>query len=124
MTPLGSSVGAPCTWERKPSSAYFSARVMPDFASWRLASTSWVLFPMDETIPIPVMTTRLMIASSLSFRFARCSHQTEDRLTGNLCFRWRRGVRLEQADPQILRAIDNHAIGGKPPVGDAQHQLR
>src|SRR6266436_2676932 len=45
MTPLGSSVGAPCTWERKPSSAYLSARVMPDFASWRLASTSWVLFP-------------------------------------------------------------------------------
>ena len=63
ITSAGSSVGAPCTWERKPSSAYFSARVMPDFASWRLASTSWVLFPMDETIPIPVMTTRLMIAS-------------------------------------------------------------
>jgi len=29
----GSSAGAPCTWERKPSSAYFSARVIPDFAS-------------------------------------------------------------------------------------------
>jgi hypothetical protein len=28
-----------------------------------------VLFPMDETIPIPVMTTRLMIASPC--RYAR-----------------------------------------------------
>jgi hypothetical protein len=25
------------------------------------------LFPMDETIPIPVMTTRLMIASPCSY---------------------------------------------------------
>jgi len=31
---------------------------------------------------------------------------------------------LEQADLQVFRAIDNIAIGGKPPVGDAQHQLR
>src|SRR5216683_8100678 len=110
MTPLGSSVGAPCTWERKPSSAYLSARVMPDFASWRLASTSWVLFPMDETMPIPVMTTRLMFASPrrLSvqwFRSSRC------------------GALLEQPDLQILRPINNLAIHGKPPVGDAQDQL-
>src|SRR5436190_1037004 len=40
---------------------------MPDLASRKLASTSWVLFPMDETIPIPVTTTRLMIASCLSW---------------------------------------------------------
>jgi len=33
------------------------------------------------------------------------------------------GVLLEQADLQILRAIDNLAVGRKPPVGDAQHQL-
>src|SRR5882757_3820282 len=120
MMPAGSSVGAPCTWERKPSSAYFSARVMPDFASWRLASTSWVLFPMDETIPIPVMTTRLMIASSLSFRC--CPMRSPNKPASSS--RLRRGVRLEQADPQVLRAIDNLVIGGKPPVGDAQHQLR
>src|ERR1700683_4774543 len=31
--PLGSKVGAPWTWERKPSSAYLSARTMPDLAS-------------------------------------------------------------------------------------------
>jgi len=29
-----------------------------------------VLFPMDETIPIPVMTTRFMIASPYRFRLS------------------------------------------------------
>ena len=33
---------------------------MPDFASRREASTSWVVLPMDETMPIPVTTTRLI----------------------------------------------------------------
>jgi hypothetical protein len=32
-------------------------------ASRKLASTSWVLLPIDETMPIPVTTTRLMAAS-------------------------------------------------------------
>jgi hypothetical protein len=36
---------------------------MPDLASRKLANTSWVLLPMDETIPIPVTTTRLISAS-------------------------------------------------------------
>jgi hypothetical protein len=31
---------------------------MPLLASRSEASTSWVLFPMDETMPIPVTTTR------------------------------------------------------------------
>ena len=57
----GSSVGAPCTWQRKPSSAYLSARTMPGFASRNEASTSCVLLPMDETMPIPVTTTRLIL---------------------------------------------------------------
>src|SRR6202044_3760835 len=74
--------GAPCTWERKPSSAYFSARVIPDFASWRLASTSWVLLPMDETIPIPVMTTRLMIASPSGYVLYDGRRRPEVRLIG------------------------------------------
>src|SRR5215471_10179759 len=63
ITSEGLSVGAPCTCERKPSSLYLAAWVMPDLASCRLDNTSWVLFPMDETMPIPVMTTRLMLAS-------------------------------------------------------------
>src|SRR3954464_14460499 len=106
----GSSVGAPCTCDRKPSSAYFSAREMPDFASRRLASTSWVLFPMDETMPIPVTTTRLMTASpkSLSFFVMRSAQGR---------------ALLEQSDLQILRAIDNLVVDRKPSVGDPEHQL-
>src|ERR1700754_2274893 len=111
ITAAASSVGAPCTCERKPISAYFSAREIPDFASWRLASTSWVLFPMDETMPIPVMTTRLMIASPCRYACLRCC-----------CSRRLRAL-LEQADLQILRAIDNLAVHGKPPVGNAEHEL-
>src|SRR5258708_32527734 len=111
ITQAGSSVGAPCTCERKPSSAYFSARVMPDFAACRLASTSWVLFPIDETMPIPVMTTRLMFASPCRYALVLFF-----RSSGG-------GALLEQADLQILRAIDNLAVHGKPPVGDAEHKL-
>jgi hypothetical protein len=33
---------------------------MPDFASRNEASTSWALLPIEDTIPIPVTTTRLM----------------------------------------------------------------
>jgi hypothetical protein len=35
---------------------------MPDFASRRLATTSCVELPIEETMPIPVMTTRFMSA--------------------------------------------------------------
>ena len=58
--PDGSSVGAPWTWQRKPFCANASECEMPDLASRRLASTSCVLLPIDETIPIPVTTTRLI----------------------------------------------------------------
>jgi hypothetical protein len=33
---------------------------MQDFASRKFATTSWVLFPIEETMPIPVTTTRRM----------------------------------------------------------------
>ena len=52
--------GGACTWQRNPSSAYSGAATTPDFASRSDASTSLVLLPMEETIPIPVTTTRRM----------------------------------------------------------------
>src|SRR5690348_6349165 len=88
---------------------------MPDFASCRLDSTSWVLFPMDETMPIPVMTTRLMFASP--YLVSLCASARRFRSS-------RRRALLEQPDPQVLGAIDNLAIGGKPPVGDAQPEFQ
>src|SRR5580693_3950391 len=114
---LGSSVGAPCTWQRKPSSAYLSARTMPDLASRSDASTSCVLLPMDETIPIPVTTTRLMAV----FPSPRCGKTA--RLRSRCGCRQRR-VFAEQPDLEVERAIDNRAIGGQPAVGNPQHQLR
>ena len=66
-TAAASSVGAPCTWQRKPCSAYSSALTTPDFASRRLARTSCVEFPIDDTIPMPVTTTRLIETPSEAF---------------------------------------------------------
>ena len=119
-----SSVGAPCTWQRKPSSAYLSARTMPDFASRRLASTSWVLLPIDETMPIPVTTTRLMEAScalrasSLTPR-SGCSGLRAVTLRSAAS-----SLRAEQADLEVLRPIDDRAVGLEPAIGDAEHELR
>jgi len=52
--------GAAWTWQRKPRSAYSGAAEIPDFASRSAASTSLALLPIEETIPIPVTTTRRM----------------------------------------------------------------
>src|SRR5262245_16963584 len=129
ITSAGLSVGAPCTCERKPSSLCFAAWVMPDLASCKLDSTSWVLFPMDETMPIPVMTTRLIFASPVVPLNVVCvkgpPRSTERRLIGrsaNLRLR-QRGTLLQEPDPQILGAIDNLVIGRKPAVGNAKPEL-
>ena len=65
----GAAVDATCRIERRRAvhlaaeaelGVFVGARRCPDLASRRLASTSCVLLPMDETMPIPVTTTRLM----------------------------------------------------------------
>jgi hypothetical protein len=83
------------------------------------------LFPMDETMPIPVMTTRLMISSPIVVSVSD-DHQATSGLDGRSCHSCslvRRGILLEQTDLQVLGSIDNLAIGRKPPVGDPQHKL-
>src|SRR5215831_10415146 len=124
-----SSVGAPCTWLRKPSSTCLSARVTPDLASRRLASTSCVLLPMDETMPIPVTTTRLMPASSASCGVfgasstapAVCSYGRAGRSGAT---RRQRGALLKQSDLEVERLVDDRAVRRDPAVGDAKHQPR
>ncbi len=59
----GSRVGVPDTCERKPCSTKDESRAMPLLASLSEARTSLVLLPMEETMPIPVTTTRRMRAS-------------------------------------------------------------
>ena len=80
---------------------------------------------MDETIPIPVMTTRLMIASPCRYVIVTVVNPNAVSFAGarNLRSRLQCGILLEQPDLQILRAIDNLAVHGKPAIGDAQHQL-
>src|SRR5215813_12525058 len=112
-TSCASSVGAPCTWQRKPSSAYLSARTTPDFASRKLARTSWVLLPMDETMPIPVTTTRLMPASSASLPRRACA---AGRPPASGAARLRDGLLTEQPDLEVERTVDHRAVGGKPAV--------
>jgi hypothetical protein len=116
---LGSSVGAPCTWQRKPSSAYFSARTTPDLASRRLAKTSWVLLPMDETMPIPVTTTRFMLASSALWG-ARLPLLQMPR-SGPA--RLRHLILPEQADFKVEGPVDHRVVGGQPAIRNAEHQL-
>src|SRR5947209_8540639 len=88
---------------------------MPDLASRRLARTSWVLFPIDETMPIPVTTTRLMYASSESCAQPGRAASTAARL--------HRRVLLEQADLEVRRPINDRAVSRQPAVGNAEHQL-
>ena len=56
---------------------------MPDLASRRLASTSWVLLPMDETMPMPVTTTRLMVASFASDHARRIGRRLRSALAAS-----------------------------------------
>src|SRR5215468_6142233 len=89
---------------------------MPDLASRRLARTSWVLLPIDETMPIPVTTTRLMNASSAS----RCAERalpppsTAARL---------HHLVAEQTDLEVHRPRDDRTVRRQPTVGDAEHEL-
>src|SRR5215831_9983820 len=87
---------------------------MPDLASRRLARTSWVLLPIDETMPIPVTTTRLMHASS------RCAERAP--LTPSTSARLHHFV-AEQTDLEVHRPIDDRAVRREPTVGDAEHEL-
>src|SRR6478672_612164 len=91
---------------------------MPDFVSRNEASTSWVLLPIEDTIPIPVTTTRLMSQSS-SPRGSRCRGAKRFRsCTGGSGF-----AHLEEPDPQVLGRIDRVAVGFKPAVPGAKGEF-
>src|SRR5690606_32284696 len=94
---------------------------MPLFASRRLASTSCVLLPIEETIPMPVTTTRRIfcLVNSVSVWKARAAAPP----SGSGACRRRRFV-AEQAHFQVGRPIDHLAVGRQPAIGDAEHEFR
>src|SRR5215470_11717968 len=106
-----SRFGAPCTWQRKPSSAYFSAKTMPDLASRNEASTSWVLLPIEDTIPIPVTTTRLIARPFLasSCRSSLCQTRTR-RMTHPSQGCWLLAG-CKEPDAKIGGSVDHLAVG-------------
>src|SRR5690242_14192673 len=87
---------------------------MPERAWRRLSVTSSALLPMEETMPRPVTTTRLIQVPEWWSDGSGSSR-------GALCQRGR-GVG-EQADLQPLGFIDHLAIHFHDAVGDAHHQL-
>src|SRR3954468_19604494 len=94
-TSNGSILGAPWTWQRKPSSAYSGAKTIPGLAAFRLSSTSDALLPIEETIPMPVTTTRLMLSGLLaSVPAANVGEQTDPQV---FCFVDKLAVRLHKA---------------------------
>jgi len=100
---VGSSVGRPQTWQRKPCSAKESEKLMPERASRSEVSTSAASLPIEDTIPSPVTTTRLMMDSSSLCRPANPRPRFD---------RWRLGgALLGQSDLQVGCVIDGLAIG-------------
>src|SRR5438105_541345 len=85
---------------------------MPDLASRNEASTSWALLPIEDTMPMPVTTTRFMGQSS-----KRRSNVAGSGTSGSGF------ARLEQADPQVLGRIDGLAVGLQPAIAGAEGEF-
>src|ERR1043166_1178954 len=102
---------------------------MPDLASRRLASTSCVLLPMDETMPIPVTTTRRIAVPTLYAvlvigpQFGR-PRQFRKGFKPSSAARLQRLILLEQSDLEIKRLVNDGAVRRQPAIGYAKHQLR
>src|SRR5512146_2897216 len=90
---------------------------MPDFASRNEASTSWALLPIEDTMPMPVTTTRLMTSSLAHVRMLLVPGARRSRTGGSFI------ARLAQADSQILGGIDRIAVGFKPAVAGAKSKF-
>src|SRR5262249_15773488 len=87
------------------------------FASRNAASTCCVLLPMDETMPIPVTTTRLIFRLVLVVSLAVRARPPRSLGLARL----RRGV-VDQSDFEVQRLEDHPAIGRKPAVGYAKNK--
>src|SRR5690348_10776115 len=92
-----STCGAPATWLRRPSVAYSGMARMPERPSRKACATSSGALPRQDTIPIPVTTTRRI--------------RSEPRHGG------------EQADAQVLGGVDVAAVHEHAPVADHHREF-
>src|SRR6266481_7961175 len=95
---------------------------MPDFASRKDATTSLALLPMDETMPIPVTTTRLMVFLSWKSSNERLRGCPLGRRRSRRRLQGRHGV-AEQADLHVLHFERDDAVDLYDSVGDAKHEF-
>src|SRR5437899_1120248 len=80
---------------------------------------------MDETMPIPVTTTRLMEASPALDANSRPQNRGSlDKSARSRRTRLHRVGVAEQADLEVESLIDAGAVGREPAIGDAEHELR
>src|SRR5687768_3307300 len=91
--------GTPATWLRRPSSAYSGMKRMPGRSSRNDVPTAAASLPRQDTMPMPVTTTRFAGFISKSLRGA------------------------EQPDPQVLGDIDLAPVDESAAVGDHHAQL-
>ena len=81
---------------------------------------------MDETIPMPVTTTRFMWISSLIIFGGAGSFNppAAGRTATAGSYLWvPASIALEKADLEVLGPVDSGAVGFQPAVADTQHQL-
>src|SRR4051812_35955852 len=88
--------GLPCTWQRKPCSAYSGAKLMPERPALSDSVTCSASLPIEETMPRPVITTRRMAGPPSV---------------------------PEQADLHVGSRIDQLAVRAHLAVGDAELEL-
>src|SRR6185436_5306125 len=93
----GLSLSVPATWLRKPSSLYCGTNSMPEVPSLSDLVTSAALFPIEETMPRPVTTTRFMGSG-------RCPGRPDV---------------LDEADLHVDCLVGRNAVGGHEAVGNA-----
>src|SRR5262245_2123656 len=95
---------------------------MPDLASRNEARTSWVLLPIEDTIPIPVTTTRLIARPFLasSCRSSLCQTRTR-RMTHPSQGCWLLAG-CKEPDAKIGGSVDHLAVGLHHSVGNGKLQ--
>src|SRR5689334_19503082 len=103
---------APATWLRMPRASYSGRNTMPLLPVCSEVRTVGRSVPMQETMPIPVTTTRRIKEPLTDFRFTKY-----DQLNSET------GVRHEEPNAQAGGGVNDLAVDRNGAVGNAHHEL-